>query len=267
MRQFSCLVWCAVVVVTGLLAGCEGGSTSEPSATSAKPNQIVVRTKPPANLADLNAKPWIPGDVLQKADLDRIKSVAGVNYLVPMRIFSQDVTHLNTTWYARLVGTTEDYLKFHHVELAAGRFLKDGEDQPDRHDDQGSLKAIVLGARVAESLFPSEDPKNVVGKVVAVIKTYFTVVVGVLKERTPQEFVGGEAEDFNSAVYVPIAACNSAFAPRIVMQGKGERFADGGFYQIIITVADPEQTRSVADAIGALVRKHHEKQHWEIIVR
>ena len=56
----------------------------------------------------------------------------------------------------RVVATTEDYAKISHFEMAVGRFLVDGQDQMDEGDDMRFRNVVVLGAGVAEELFPFE---------------------------------------------------------------------------------------------------------------
>src|SRR5436305_4907366 len=96
-----------------------------------------------------------------------------------MRIFPQEVKRLDKVFQSRLVATAEDYARINHFEMAVGRFLVDGEDQKDEGDDQRFRNVIVLGASVAEELFPFEE---VVGQSVVLNKEQY-LVVGIIKNR------------------------------------------------------------------------------------
>src|SRR5205823_3004644 len=75
---------------------------------------------------------------------------------VPMRIFPHEVRRLGRVSAVYVVGTTEAYANINRFEMAAGRFLVDGKDQRDEGDAQRYRNVIVLGAAVAEELFPFE---------------------------------------------------------------------------------------------------------------
>jgi hypothetical protein len=178
--------------------------------------------------------------------------------LVPLRFFRRRIQHEQTTYETRLVGTTEDYAKVNRLQMAAGRFLEDNEDQPDKADDERLRKVAVLGARAAAELFPSKQLKHVVGQTVILNKEDYKVV-GVIKQRSSQE-TDGQAADFNKDVYIPIAACR-AF-------GNGKRTEEQvEFDQVIIAVSGIEQVQPAADAIREMLKQHHNKQDWEATER
>src|SRR5262249_33661374 len=156
--------------------------------------------------------------------------------MVPMRIFPYEVRRLDRVFNARVVATTENYSEINDFDMAVGRFLVDGLDQLDEGDAQRFRNVIVLGARVAEAVFPLEE---VIGEPV-VLKNEQYIVVGVIKDRLMRGTTGGQAaEDFNKDVYIPIKTCRVRFGERIVIRQGGSRTAEQvEMHQIILTVKE-----------------------------
>src|SRR5437764_3861006 len=185
-------------------------------------NVIVVSKKPTDGMASTGK--WVQSYGLTWDDYDRCSAIDTVVGKVPMRIFPQEVRRLDKLSNARLVATTEDYGRINRFQMAVGRFLVDGEDQRAEGDDQRFRTVVVLGATVAEDLFPFEDP---VGQTVVVNKEQY-LVVGVIKERTPRGAgsTGQSQEDFNKDIYIPIQTAKSRFGQRVrIIQG-GSRSAE-----------------------------------------
>jgi putative ABC transport system permease protein len=124
---------------------------------------------------------------------------------------------------------------------------------------------VVLGARVAEELFPFED---VIGKTVVLNKEQY-VVVGVLKERTPRgtSSASQSQEDFNKDVYIPIKTCKVRFGERVIIRQGGSRTGEQvEMHQITLTVADIDQVRSTGDLVRSLLERYHTKKDWDVSV-
>src|SRR5262249_47592588 len=142
------------------------------------------------------------------------------------RIFPYQIRHIDKVVVnARVVATTEAYGTINQFEMAAGRFLVDGEDQRDEGDDQRTRNVIVLGSRVAEELFPFE---KALGQSI-VLKNEQYVVVGIIKSRTPRGGTpssGQQAEDFNYDVYIPLDTCKVRFGQRMIIRQGGTRTAE-----------------------------------------
>jgi putative ABC transport system permease protein len=148
--------------------------------------------------------------------------------------------------------------------MAVGRFLVDGMDQVDEGDDQRFRNVIVLGARVAEDLFPFEE---VIGRTVVVNKEQY-VVIGVIKERTPRATSAGQFnEDFNKDVYIPIKTCKVRFGERVIIRQGGSRTGEQvQMHQITLTIADIDQVRSTGDLVRSILEQSHSKKDWEVSV-
>jgi putative ABC transport system permease protein len=149
--------------------------------------------------------------------------------------------------------------------MADGRFLIDGQDQLDEGDAKRFRLVVVLGATVADTLFPFE---KVVGQTVVINKEQY-LVIGVIKERTPRGDAssGQSAEDFNRDVYIPIQTCRTRFGEKVVIRQGGSRTAEQvQLHQITLTTADIDKVRSTGDLVRNLLERNHQKKDWEVHV-
>jgi putative ABC transport system permease protein len=228
---------------------------------------IIVRSVKPMEEAQTGRSSWVAHYGLTWDDYKRCRMLETVVGDVPMRIFPQDVRHVDrVVKNARVVATTEAYGKINRFEnkMAVGRFLVDGEDQHDEGDAQRFRNVIVLGSRVAEELFPFEQP---LGQSVVLNKEQW-VVVGVIKERTARSNSSSQsAEDFNLDVYIPIRTCRVRFGERIVIRQGGSRTGEQvELHQITLTVSDISKVRSTGDVVRNLIDRYHSRQDWEVAV-
>jgi putative ABC transport system permease protein len=225
---------------------------------------VIVTSVKPTEESTGNKRSWIIPYGLTWDDYERCGQIEAVIGMVPMRIFPQEVKRLDKVCQARLVATTEDYARINHFDMAVGRFLVDGLDQVDEGDDQRFRNVIVLGARVAEDLFPFEQ---VIGQTVVVNKEQY-VVVGVLKDRTPRATSAGQFnEDFNKDVYIPIKTCKVRFGERVIIRQGGSRIGEQvQMHQITLTIADIDQVRSTGDLVRNILEGTHSKKDWEVSV-
>jgi putative ABC transport system permease protein len=225
---------------------------------------VIVRSIKPSDTNPSQTQ-WIANYGLTWDDYKRFQTIGTVVQDCPMRIFPQEVRHNEYSFNARVVATTETYGRINRFNMAAGRFLVDGEDQRDEGDDQRYRNVVVLGARVAEELFPFEQP---IGQGV-VINTLQYVVVGVIKERTPRSAgsTGQSQEDFNSDVYMPIQTAKVRFGARVRLNIGGGRTAEEvALHQITLTVSDIDQVRGTGDVVKDLLEHNHTKKDWEVAV-
>src|SRR5262249_55138317 len=121
----------------------------------------------------------------------------------------------------------------------------------------------VLGSNVAEALFPFEDP---MGQTVR-LGSYFYVIVGVLRDRTPLGVSGGHAaEDFNSDVYIPLSTCKVRFGETIMIRQAGSfQREQVALSQVTLTVADIDKVRPTGQLIEAILSRHP-KNDWSVTV-
>ena len=226
-------------------------------------NVIAVSKKPTDGLATPGK--WVQNYGLTWEDFGRLSEINTVVGKVPMRIFPQEVRRLDKVSNARLVATTEDYGRINHFQMAVGRFLVDGEDQRDEGDDQRFRTVVVLGATVAEDLFPFENP---VGQTVVVFKEQY-LVIGVIKERTPRGAgsTGQSQEDFNKDIYIPIQTAKTRFGQRVrIIQGGSRSAEEVELHQITLTINDIDQVRPTGEIVRNLLERYHQKKDTDVFV-
>src|SRR5439155_16125859 len=149
---------------------------------------------------------------------------------VPMRVFPQEVRHLEWRFNARVVATTPRYAEVNQLEMSEGRFIT--ED-----DGHGMLNVAVLGSTSAEKLFPFGDP---VGQSVLLNKHLYQVI-GVVRDRMPTGGSGGSqaAEDFNGDVYIPLETCKVRFGAKVSIRTPGSWSAEQvELSQVTLSVGD-----------------------------
>jgi ABC-type lipoprotein export system ATPase subunit/ABC-type lipoprotein release transport system permease subunit len=227
---------------------------------------VIVRSIKPTEESTTQRRSWVNYYGLTWDDYDRFKLLETVVGRVPMRIFPQEVRHLDKTYQARLVATTEDYKRINQFEMATGRFLVDGQDQVDDTDDRRFRMVVVLGARVAEALFPFEKP---VGQTVVINKDQY-LVIGVIRDRLPRGGSSGStaaAEDFNNDIYIPIETARVRFGEKVIIRQGGSRTAEAvQMHQVTLTIRDIDQVRSTGEVVRNLLSRNHQKQDWEVHV-
>jgi putative ABC transport system permease protein len=224
-------------------------------------NVIVRSVKPPEDASSTGRQARVPVYGLTWQDYERFQTIPTVIRLVPMRVFPQEMKYLGRKYTGRMVGTTPQYQEVNQLELASGRFLTDD-------DDHYKVNVCVLGSRMADELFPFEDPIDKSVKV----GTYIYKVVGVLKDRMPTGGSGGSqaAEDFNSDVYIPLQTCNVRYGARFVFRKPGSFTAEQvELSQVTLTVADMESVRPTGGVVKALLddlQLHPRKDDYAITV-
>jgi putative ABC transport system permease protein len=227
-------------------------------------NVIISSVKPVD--APASARPtWVVNYGLTWEDFDRFKLIDTVIGQVPMRIFPQEARHLSRKVSARVVATTEAYAKTSRFEMAAGRFLRDGDDQADEGDGQHLRNVAVLGSGVARNLFPFEEA---LGKAVVINKAEY-LVVGVIKDRLSRGTTGGEhpVENYNFDIYLPIRTCRARFGERIMFRLGSNIIAEQvELYRITLTISDIDKVRSTGVLVGEMLKSSHARNDWAVAV-
>jgi putative ABC transport system permease protein len=223
-------------------------------------NIIVRSTKPPED-ASAGRQQRIPIYGLTWADYERLCLIPTVTRLVPMRVFPQEVKYLERKYNGRMVGTTPDYQDVNQLDLASGRFLT-------WDDDHYMQNVCVLGSKIADELFPFEDPLDKSVKV----GSHIYKIVGVIKDRIPTGGSGGSqaAEDFNSDVYIPLRTCNVRYGARFVYRKPGSFQAEiVELSQVTLTAQDMDSVRPTGQVVRSLLEDlalHPRKDDWALTV-
>ena len=135
---------------------------------------------------------------------------------------------------ASVTGVTPEYMPVNNLEIASGTFLSE-------YDYQRSMKVVVLGSNVKETLFEGTDPIGQQMRMGGIIVR----VIGVLESK---EAMMGSPDD---AIFIPLTALQQAVAqPRTA---QGERVVSS----ISLTVSDEEQADYVVEEITSLLRTRH----------
>jgi putative ABC transport system permease protein len=221
---------------------------------------IMIRSVRPSDESSTAQRSRIAMYGLTQADYNRFMTIPTVVRTVPMRIIPQQVRHLDRLVpNGRVVGTTPTYAEVNKIQLAAGRFFSDS-------DNRTMLNVAVLGAGVADHLFPYEDP---LGKTVRLDK-HFYEIIGVLKDRVPTSAVGGStqtAEDFNNDVYIPLQTCKVRYGERVITRQSGSWNAEQvELSQVTLTISDMDSVRPAGDVVKDLLETYHLKKDWAITI-
>jgi ABC-type lipoprotein export system ATPase subunit/ABC-type antimicrobial peptide transport system permease subunit len=227
-------------------------------------NVIVSSVKPVDAPASATPR-WNVSYGLTWEDFERFNLIDTVVGRVPMRIIPQEVRHIGRKTSARVVATTEAYAKINHFEMAAGRFLRDGENPADEGDGQRLRNVVVLGAGVARELFPFEDA---LGQAVVINKSEY-MVVGVVKDRLPGGSRGGgeSGENYNMDIYMPIRTCRVRFGQRVLFrQGASILNEQVELHQITLTISEIDKVRSTGSLVGEMLKRGHPRRDWRVAV-
>lgn len=175
---------------------------------------IIVRSvKPPSEVTSGNRGPTPYG--LKRSEFDTlVTTIPTIRSALPIREIRRQFRYGDRQVDGRLVGCTPEYAEVTRLFADRGRFISDA-DLSNRKD------VCVIAARVAERLFPFEDP---IGRRVYLAEhTDFYEIVGVLKHRNATAAIGGslDSQDFSNDVYIPISTMQQRIGDTVVTRGSG----------------------------------------------
>jgi hypothetical protein len=230
---------------------------AEVQSAAPRPARVLVRSvRLPSESEGRRARIEYYG--LTMKDLERIKALSDVTAVVPMRmILPMDTRRLERKTLGPVIATVPYYREQAGIELAAGRFL-------DHADDMEMKNVAVIGASVAERLFPGENP---VGEVVRLGRncTAF-VVVGVLQEQNRTAH-GIDLADLNHGVFIPLRTCRGRFGEQVIVRQSGSYRAEAvAVSEILVETGSGRQAEYVGACITALLEASHSKKDWAVRV-
>jgi putative ABC transport system permease protein len=181
--------------------------------------------------------------------LDDAKYLAGLTNLI---VYSIPVKEVDTK--ARLgrkfpkshiVGTSSQYPLLTNYQVKRGRFITE-------QDISQEGKIAVLGADVAKSLLPLEDPLQ---KEIKISNSWYTVI-GVMQDRRVSKSVAASSlRDVNIDIYIPISTALQRFG------------GSKGLDEINIQVVDSDHIKEVANLVSvALYRRHNGINDYELVI-
>ena len=227
---------------------------------------IVVRSVKPPDEGATASRSFVLKYGLTRKDLERFGTLGeSVARMVPMRVFPSEFRNNALACNGRLVATTADYPEVNKLSLASGRFLTD-DDGFERQN------RCVLGAAIADKLFPFDDP---LGRSI-VIRNQEYLVVGVVADRMPTGGSGGSqaAEDFNQDVYIPLETAVVRIGKAVILRQAGSRSGEEVQYsQVTLTVdadfetrAGRQKVKAVGEAVKDILKQEHFKEDYAVTI-
>jgi putative ABC transport system permease protein len=192
-------------------------------------NLVVVR---PAPVKRLVARKGVRGSVtsLRVADHEAIAALADVAAVAPGADGAVRAKAGGGSMRVSLLGTTTTLAGLRNLSLRAGRFF-------DAEEEAEARRVAVLGSRVAQTLFPEDEP---VGATLRLRGIPFEVI-GVLQAKG----VLADGSDQDNQVFIPIRT-----ALRRV-------FNSTWLSAVFLGVRDPRRLDQTEDEVRTLLRERH----------
>ena len=155
---------------------------------------------------------------------------------IPIVFGTGKIKYRNMSRNMVVIGTTLEYLRSRNLFVETGSFITQG-------DVDSKAKTVVLGARVKEELFGTD---NVLGKVVMLSDARYRVV-GVMHKKGTS--LGMDIDDI---VYVPVTSGQ-------------ELFDTDQLFQVVASVPRAEDVdRAIAQIKEILIKRHAHKEDFTI---
>jgi putative ABC transport system permease protein len=223
-------------------------------------DNIIVRSiKPPSEKTAGNSGPTPYGLKRDEFDL-LLETIPTIQSALPIREIRRQFRYRGRIVDGRLVGCTPEYADVTRLKIDRGHFITDTELLQ-------RTNTCVLAARVAERLFPYEDP---LGRRIYIAEHQdFYYVVGILKHRNPTAAIGGslEAQDFANDVYIPISTMRQRIGDIVVTRGSGS--FEGEILelnQITLRVDSVDNVLRTAELVKDTLSSHEEMEDVATIV-
>lgn len=213
-------------------------------------NNIIIREKSMSDneLEEVRAR-FSQGLSILDADVIR-EIVPGVVNTAAQAEISADVKYTDKSVKSTVIGITPEFIEMLNYRTDKGTFINSD------HYERG-LRACVLGAGVAASLFRHEDP---LGKLIK-IEDQWMEVIGVLQPKTLFTETVGElaARDLNTDIYIPLSTFLNRFSP-------GNPLASQ-IQQITVQMENSSQLMESSKLIDAILARHHfNNQDYNIVI-
>ena len=253
-----------VCSVIAMLAIGEGASfeAQEQIKNLGSQNVILHSVKPPEDqkVSEKSSESYVLQYGLSYTDLRSIRStIPGVTILVPSRIMHEYVWNISRRVDCDIVGTVPWYPQMRSHHIARGRFFTEA-------DMDASASVCVLGADTAQALFPLDSP---LGRDVRVGGDYYRVI-GVMEPRgkvakTDETHAG--AKSAAHEMFIPLETAKTRYGEVLIKMRSGSFEAERvQLHEVTIKVASREQVLPVAEAIKAVLKHHHKKKDYEVVV-
>jgi putative ABC transport system permease protein len=253
-------IFIGVASVIWLLAISKGiGDEARKQIESLGADTIIVRSmKPPTEkLSPSGVTPF--GLTREEFDM-LVETIPTIRSALPIREIRRQFQYADRVIDGRLVGCTPEYADVTKLKVNRGHFITDSENS-------NSANACVLAAKVADKLFPVEDP---IGKRIYMPEStdYYTVV-GILEPKMASAAIGGSlsSQDFSSDIYIPIKTLQQRIGDTVTTR-RGGSF-EGEILelnQITVRVAEVSDVKRTAELIEQALASHDRLEDIAVVV-
>lgn len=219
-------------------------------------NNIIVRSvKPAANAAASGENQASNLSIygLKRSEVQRITdTVNPVQRIVPLKQVGDRVIRTTHRVAAGVYGTTPELLEAASLQVARGRYLTDADLETTRN-------FAVIGAEVADVLFPLQDPLDSS----FLIDGEAFVVVGVLRRIGLAGGAGSAlvGRDLNYDIHIPMSTARTRFGDTRQSTGSGSRERTRvEVSELIVQVPDQTAVKAVSQQIERLLEANHDRQ-------
>jgi putative ABC transport system permease protein len=221
-------------------------------------NLILRSVKPPESASASATRTWVVAYGLELDDVDAIReTVPHVARLVARRDIPMDLWNGGRKITGSVFGTEPAYRSVTTLRVEQGRFLTE-------EDYRTKKNVCVLGAAVAEALFPAEDP---LAGSVRVGGDYYSVVGVVGRRGTAPASGAGASGEEDTAIFVPLSAALERFSPLIQVRASGSRVNERvELHQVVLEVGDVDEVPAAAASLRAILAKRHPKEDVRLTV-
>jgi putative ABC transport system permease protein len=221
-------------------------------------NVIVRSVKPPESSNASTTRSWVVAYGLLRDDVTAIReTVPGIARVVPRRDIPMDIWNGGRKVTGHVFGTTPEYREVTTLTMAEGRFLTE-------EDDASKKSVAVLGASVAEALFPTG---GAIGAYVRIGSDYYSVVGIVSRRGTAPASGAGASGEEDVAAFVPLASVLERFSPLIQVRASGSRINERvELHQVVIETTSTEAVPAAAASLRSLLARRHPKEDVRLTV-
>ena len=253
-----------VCSVIAMLAIGEGASfeAQEQIKNLGSQNIILHSVKPPEEqkVSDKGSDSYVLQYGLTYGDLKRIKlTIPGVSIIVPGRIMRDYVWNISHRVDCEIMGTVPWYPEMRNHHVARGRFFSDA-------DMAASANVCVLGAEMVPILFPLDSP---VGKDIRVGGDYYRVI-GVMEPRGQKARIDDTQASAKAAahqMFIPLETAKTRYGEILAKMRAGSFEAEHvELHEVTVKVADRDQVLAVANAVKEVLKRHHKKKDYHMMV-
>jgi putative ABC transport system permease protein len=253
-------IFIGVASVIWLLAISKGiGDEARRQIESLGADTIMIRTLKPT--ADKLAQTGLTPFGLTRDDYDMlVATVPTIRSALPIREMRRQFQFKNRKMEGRLVGCTPEYAEVTRLSIARGHFITDAENfAADTH--------CVIAAKMAEKLFPYEDP---IGQRIYMPENQdFYLVVGILEPKGATAAIGGSmaAQDFTNDVYIPIKTLQSRIGDTVVSFRASSREGEiVELNQITLRVSEGADVKRTAEVVQDALSGHSKMEDITVVV-